>query len=103
VKVPTEAVLEAAWAIVEVLGDRSMRWVDLAAKTGWSDPTLRRASGLLQRAGVIVLDRYAVKWSRVQGVEIPAQLLPRFALVAEVKAHRAALRGAAEQLGTVPP
>ena len=88
-KVPTEAVLEAVWAIVEVLGDRSMRWVDLAAKTGWSDPTLRRASGLLQRAGVIVLDRYAVKWSRVQGVEIPAQLLPRFALVRELNERRA--------------
>jgi DNA-binding IclR family transcriptional regulator len=96
-------VLEAAWAIAEILGDGALRWVDLAARTEWSDPTLRRASGLLQRAGVIALDREAGKWSRVEGVEIPAELLPRFALVAEVKAHRAALRGAAEQLGTVPP
>jgi len=82
-RAPTEAVLEAAWTIVEVLGDRSMRWVDIAAETEWSDPTLRRASGLLQRAGVIYLDPSAGKWSRVRGVEIPAELLPRAALVKE--------------------
>jgi len=87
---PTEAVLEAAWTIVEVLGDRSMRWVDIAAETEWSDPTLRRASGLLQRAGVIYLDPSAGKWSRVQGVEIPAELLPRAALVRELNELRAA-------------
>jgi hypothetical protein len=91
----TEAVREAALAIVQVLGDRSMRWVDLAAETGWSDPTLRRASGLLQRAGVIALDRDAVKWSRVAGVEIPAELLPRFALVLELNERRAAAHKAA--------
>jgi len=82
-RAPTEAVLEAAWTIVEVLGDRSMRWVDIAAETEWSDPTLRRASGLLQRAGVIYLDPSAGKWSRVDSVEIPVELLPRSALVKE--------------------
>jgi len=94
-RAPTEAVLEAGWTIVEVLGDRSMRWVDIAAETEWSDPTLRRASGLLQRAGVIYLDSNAGKWSRVQGVEIPAELLPRFALVLELNERRAAAQKAA--------
>jgi Mn-dependent DtxR family transcriptional regulator len=83
VKEPTEAVLEAAWTIVEILSDGALRWVDLAAQTEWSDPTLRRASGLLQRAGIIYLDPSAGKWSRVDGVEIPAELLPRSALVKE--------------------
>ena len=79
----TEAVLEAALAIADSLDYRPMKWVDIAVDTEWSDPTLRRASRLLQLAGVITFDRDSGLWSRVDSVEIPVELLPRSALVKE--------------------
>ena len=94
---PTEAVLEAAWDLADILDCGPLSWAEILAETELGDSTLRRASRLLGLAGVICYDRGADKWSRIEGVEIPVELLPRSALELELKDQRRAARQDATQ------
>jgi hypothetical protein len=93
----TEAVREAAWEIADILDCGPLSWAAFCCETEVSDSTLRRASRLLGLAGVICYDRVTDRWSRVGGIEIPAELLPRSALVLELNMRRATARQGSAQ------